>query len=148
MSHVNALYHIVFATHKRIQMIPNEHCEDVYRFIWKIITDSKSTLLRIGGIENHIHILLNLHPSVALANLMRDIKAKSSGWMRQDSRFPYFTGWGREYFAATISYRDRFKVIDYIKNQRDHHSIRDFLEEISALMQDEGMELTRYDWSD
>lgn len=57
MSKIAAYYHIVFCTKSREMTIPLEYAEDVYRFIWRIITDSKRKLIRIGGIQNHIHIL-------------------------------------------------------------------------------------------
>ena len=81
MSKVAAYYHIVFCTKRQEMTIPLQYKEDVYRFIWKVISDSKCTLIRIGGIQNHVHILLNLHPTVALANLIQSIKSLSSGWI-------------------------------------------------------------------
>ncbi len=74
MSKVKALYHIVFCTKRRQMTISETHSEDVYRFIWNIIKESRSKLLRIGGIQNHIHLLIDLNPSIALSSLMRDIK--------------------------------------------------------------------------
>ena len=141
MSHVNALYHIVFATYERRMTITNEYREDVYRFIWSIISEKRSNLLRIGGIANHIHILLNLHQSVSLSDMVRDIKAKSSGWLRKDNRFPYFEGWAKEYFAATISFDDRHRVIEYIKGQQQHHNIQTFDDEYNEMLSSEGLEM-------
>ena len=74
MSKVTAYYHIVFCTKRREMTIPLAYKEDLYRFIWKEIKDLKCDLIRIGGIQNHVHILLNLHPTVALATLMQNIK--------------------------------------------------------------------------
>lgn len=121
MSKVAAYYHIVFCTRNREMTIPLEYKEDVYRFIWKIITDHKSTLIRIGGIQNHIHILLNLHPTVALSDLVQAIKAQTSGWMSTDNRFEMFDGWAAGYYAGTISPDVRNSVIEYIKTQESHH---------------------------
>lgn len=143
MSHVNALYHIVFSTYERQMTITNDYREDVYRFMWNIIKEHNCKLLRIGGIPNHIHILINLNSTVALSDLVRDLKAKSSGWIHRDARFPLFNGWAKEYFAATISYKGRYGVIEYIKNQQEHHNIRKFEDEILKMMDAEGM--TTYD---
>lgn len=141
MSKVNALYHIVFATRKRENTITNEFRDDVYRFIWNLLKENKCILLRISGVENHIHMLINLHPTVALSDLMREIKSKSSGWLRRDARFPHFEGWGQEYFAATIAYKERMPVIEYIKSQQEHHKVTDFEKELSWLYGVENMEL-------
>ena len=121
MSKVQAFYHIVFCTKYREMTIPDTAKEDVYRFIWKEITSMKCKLLRIGGIDNHLHILLELHPTIALSPLIQNIKAKSSGWMRTDTRFPNFKGWASGYFGATISNDKKDQVINYIKSQPEHH---------------------------
>ena len=140
MSKVNALYHIVFCTKNRQMTITNEHREHLYRFIWKLLSDNRCNLIRISGIENHLHMLINLNPTVALSNLMREIKSKSSGWMQSDRvRFPRFNGWAREYFAATVSYDNRHGVIEYIKNQQTHHKTVDFDAELKSICQSENM---------
>ncbi|MBO5269117.1 MAG: IS200/IS605 family transposase [Muribaculaceae bacterium] len=121
MSKVTAYYHIVFCTKRREMTIPLAYKEDLYRFIWKEIKDLKCDLIRIGGIQNHVHILLNLHPTVALATLMQNIKSHSSAWMNSDARFDSFNGWAAEYFACTISPEQKTAVIEYIKGQEQHH---------------------------
>lgn len=133
MSKVAAYYHIVFCTKERRMTLPLEQCEHLYRFIWKELSDNNCQLLRIGGIQNHVHILLNLHPSVALSNLVKTIKSHTSGWLKSDSRFPHFTGWAKEYYAASISANHKDAVIEYIKNQREHHIGKSFEEELLSL---------------
>lgn len=92
MSKVLAYYHIVFCTKERRMTLPLDQCEHLYRFIWKELTDNNCRLIRIGGIQNHIHMLIELHPSVALSRLMQDIKSHLGGWLKKDGRFPDFTG--------------------------------------------------------
>lgn len=121
--------------------IPTEMTDHLYRFIWSIIKDNKCVLYRIGGIENHIHMLIDLNANVALADLMRNIKSQSSGWMKSDARFGLFKGWAREYFAATLAYKDKDVVIQYIKDQRTHHGTTDFKSEIERLCHYENMNL-------
>lgn len=121
MSKVSAYYHIVFCTKERKKALPLEYLEDLYRFINKEVSDSRSTLLRIGGIQNHVHMLIDLHPSVALSTLIQNIKSHTGGWLRKDERFPLFEGWAREYYAASISATHKDAVIAYIRNQREHH---------------------------
>lgn len=122
MSKVQAFYHVVFCTKNREKTVPTSVKEDLYRFIWKEIVSMNCKLLRIGGVENHVHILLELHPTVALSVLMKQIKSKTSGWMRVDNRFPDFSGWSSGYFAATIDNGSKANVIQYIKSQPEHHS--------------------------
>ena len=146
MSKVQAFNHIVFCTKSREMTIPEGAKEDVYRFIWKEITSMKCKLLRIGGIGNHIHILLELHPTIALASLIQNIKAKSSGWMNSDRRFPNFKGWSIGYFGATISNDGKSHVIDYIKSQPEHHSATSLDDELKHLCTWAGMEYDERDF--
>ncbi len=139
MSKVTALYHIVFATKGRERTINKANADKLYRYIWSIITRNNCKLLRIGGMEDHLHILLLLHPAIALAALVRDIKSASSGWLVQSPDFPYFTAWASEYFAATLSWEDREKVIDYIKSQREHHLHLSQQEEFRRLVEQTGL---------
>ena len=115
--------------------IPLEQCEHLYRYVWKEITDNKCQLLRIGGIQNHLHILINLNPTVALAPLIQSIKSKSSGWLKKDERFPCFEGWASEYYAASLSINDKDAVVEYIKNQQQHHLSVPFDDELQSLCQ-------------
>ena len=133
MSNVTALYHIVFCTKDRAMALPSDHLEDIYRYIWRKIEDLGCKLLRIGGIENHIHILVDLHQSVALSQLVQTIKGHSSGWMKSDLRFKAFNGWAKEYFAGTVSPAHKYAVIEYIKNQRAHHNSVTFDAELTRL---------------
>lgn len=133
MSKVIAYYHIVFCTKNREMTIPLQLKEDLYRFIWKIITDKNCKLLRIGGIQNNIHILLDLHPNIALATLVQSIKGVSSGWLRQDGRITVFDGWAAGYFASSVSPEGKGSVIEYIKNQEEHHMDQGFDEELKGM---------------
>ena len=133
MSKVKALYHIVFCTKGRQMTLPLVHIEDLYRYIWKEITLLKCRLIRIGGIQNHVHMLVELHPSVALSKLMQNVKSYSSGWMRSDGRFPLFIGWANEYYASTISSDRQNDIVEYIKGQREHHNYTSFDKELKSL---------------
>ena len=146
MSKVTALYHIVFATKNREMTLSQTHIEELYRFIWSIIRESGSSLYRIGGIANHIHILLKLNPTVALSTLVRDIKSRSSRWMKLSGNFPDFISWGAEYYASTISFAEKDGVIEYIKSQKEHHLGKSLDEEFKELMQRTGLDYNPEDF--
>ena len=95
MSAVNSIYHIVINTYRREMTIPDETSEHMYRYIWSIINSRNCKLYRIGGIGNHIHMLVELSPAMALSDLVRDIKQGSSKWAKQQVYFPMFSGWAR-----------------------------------------------------
>ena len=145
MSRVKALYHIVFCTKGREMSLPLSMIEDLFRFIWKDTTDLKCRLIRIGGIQNHLHLLIDLHPSIALSDFIKRIKTHSSAWLRGDSRYPLFNGWSREYFATTVSENDVMHIINYIKGQREHHLGVDFGNELRALCESSGQQYDERD---
>ena len=76
------LYHIVFRTKYSEQVINQEYSADLYKYIWGIIKNKKCMLFRINGMADHIHILSDLHPSVALSDYIKDIKVASNKWMK------------------------------------------------------------------
>ena len=133
MSKVTAYYHIAFCTKSREMTIPMQYREDVYRFIWSEIKKLDCYLLRIGGIQNHVHMLVNLHPSVSLSTLMQNIKGRSSHWMNSDARFGHFRGWAVDYYACTISPEQKNSVIEYIKGQPEHHRIHPVDTELESM---------------
>jgi REP element-mobilizing transposase RayT len=66
MSYRQIYYQIVFGTTNREATIVDEHCEELYKYVWGIVNNNKCKLYRINGIEDHIHIFSDLHPSMAI----------------------------------------------------------------------------------
>jgi REP element-mobilizing transposase RayT len=106
-----------------------------------IIENKKSKLYRIGGTENHIHLLIDMHPTFALSDLMRDIKEHSSKWLARNPNFPNFEGWGISFAGFTYSLGDKQTIINYIKNQKEHHKTISFEEEYRRFLIDNGIEI-------
>ncbi|OYT14408.1 MAG: transposase [Bacteroidetes bacterium 4572_114] len=129
-------YHIVFGTKYRQKTIPDEHCDKLYKYIWGIIKNKNCKLYRINGSLDHLHIMSDLHPSIALADYLRTIKTSSSIWLKTQPEFPRFIGWAEGYAAFTISHSDRHRVIEYIKNQKEHHKKESFPVEYKRLLKE------------
>jgi len=143
------LYHIVFRTKGSERTISEEHSKDLYKYIWGIIKNKNCVLFQINGMEEHIHILSDLHPSVALADYIREIKVSTSKWMKASGLFPNFKGWGIKYCALTYAYGDRDIIINYIKNQQEHHKKESFQDEITRLFKENGVVLDeKWFWVD
>lgn len=138
-SYRQILYHIVFRTKESRKTFPLEHSDELYKYIWGIVKNKNCVLYRINGIEDHIHILSDLHPSVALADFVRDIKTSSSIWLKQNPLFPKFDAWADGYAAFTYAYRDKDIVVNYIKNQREHHQHKSFEDELKMLLEEQGI---------
>lgn len=94
MSKVNSLHHIVISTYLRTPALTIQHCDELYKYITGIINSYNCRLIRIGGIEDHIHILVDLHQDTSLSTLMREIKRASSIWiMGRRQKYPQFACW-------------------------------------------------------
>jgi len=145
MSAVTAIYHIVINTHRRELTLHLASSDQLYRYIARVVQNTQSTLFAINGIENHIHLLINLHPSVRLSDLVRDIKLSTSQWIKQNrDLFPQFAGWGKEYGAFTYAMRDKEMVANYMKNQRVHHQRESFEGEFRKHLLNAGIEWNDY----
>ena len=134
MSYRQIFYHIVFGTKFRIPAIDSNHEHELYKYIWGIIKNKRCVLYRINGMEEHVHILSDLHPSVSLADYIKDIEVASSLWMKQTGRFPSFRGWADGYGAFTCSIREKERITNYIKNQKAHHKTEAFPNEYKRLL--------------
>jgi REP element-mobilizing transposase RayT len=117
-----------------------EHYEELFKYIWGIIKNRQCKLYRINGTENHIHILSDLHPSVALADFVKDVKGGASRWMKESRQFISFSGWSSGYCALTYSYQEKDAIIEYIKNQKEHHKNISFEDEYRKHLKESGIE--------
>ena len=133
-------YQIVFGTKYREPTIAEEHCEELYKYIWGVIENKNCKLYRINGVEDHIHIFCDLHPSVALADLIKDIKVASNLWMKESGKFPDFISWQDGYGAFTYNIRERDKIINYVKKQKEHHKKETYYDEFKRLLIENGIE--------
>jgi REP element-mobilizing transposase RayT len=140
-SYRQVLYHIVFRTKDSLKTLNLENSEELYKYIWGIVKGKNGVLYRINGMEDHIHILSDLHPSIALSDYLRDIKTASSIWLKQSGKFQSFNGWADGYAAFTYAYRDKETIINYIKNQQEHHKTTTFEEELRKLLTEHGVEI-------
>ena len=143
------LYHIVFRTKGSKKTINLNHSVELYGYIHGVIKNKKCVLFRINSMEEHVHILSDLHPSIALADYIRDIKVSSSKWMKESGLFPDFRGWGVKYCALTYSYKEKNTIIHYIKNQQEHHKTESFHDEIVRFFREHGIDLDeKWFWED
>ena len=140
-------YHIVFGTKYHKPTLPDEHSEMLYKYIWGIIKNKKSVLYRINGSKDHVHLLVDIHPTIALAVFIKEIKVATSLWLKEQVEFKHFQGWSEGYAAFTISHRGKDDVIEYIKTQKEHHKTIIFKDEYKALLKEFGLEFNEEDWN-
>ncbi len=139
-TYTQILYHIVFGTKNRNATIDIDKHDELYRYIGGVIKNHQTFVFVIGGYSDHIHILSGLHPSIALADMIKDIKLSCSTWIKEGSLFPSFSGWQDGYGAFTCSWQDKERVINYIQNQFEHHRYKTFEEEYKTMLERAGIE--------
>jgi REP element-mobilizing transposase RayT len=139
-THTQICYHIVFSTKDHQPTLWADRREDLLRYIWGIIKNRHGHLYRINGVEDHLHILSSLHPTVCLADFVKDVKTGSALWIKENSVFKSFSHWQEGYGAFTCSRRDIDDLIEYIKRQQEHHRRTSFVEEYRKLLQEAGIE--------
>ena len=139
-THTAIRYHIVFSTKDRTPALTQDRREDLFRYISGIIRNRQSHLYRINGVDDHLHILTSLHPTVCLADFVKEIKTGSTHWIEEKAVFKRFSHWRDGYGAFTCSQREIAGLIEYIKSQEQHHRKVKFEEEYRKLLMEAGIE--------
>jgi putative transposase len=139
-THTATSYDIVFSTKNRTPVLTLERRDDLFRYMWGIIKNRHGHLYRINGAEDHVHILSSLHPTVSLADFVKEVKTGSALWIKENTVFKSFSHWQEGYAAFTCSRRDIDDLIEYIKRQEEHHRTTTFEEEYRRLLLEAGVE--------
>ena len=132
MSHTNLLYHLIFATKNRAPIIHTEWESSLHVYLGGIIKGQNGVPIEINGIEDHVHALVRLSPTKALAEFLREFKSDSTGFVRRE--FEKRFSWQRRYGAFTVSESNVETVRAYIRNQKNHHMTMGFDEEYRKIL--------------
>lgn len=120
---------IVFAVHGRENLIKPEWKEELYKYIAGIVKNHDQKPLAVGGVADHIHILLGIEPSIKLSDLVRDIKSNSSRFINEKKFVRGKFYWQEGFGAFSYSRSQIDAVVKYIQNQEKHHAKKSFKEE-------------------
>ena len=125
---------IVFAVENRQSLIKPEFKEDLYKYITGIAKNQGQKLIAVNGVEDHVHILLGLKPTIALADLFRDIKSDSAAFINKRKLVRGRFNWQEGYGAFSYGHSQLNTVIRYIQNQERHHQKHSFRNEYMTLL--------------
>mgnify|MGYP002640270154 FL=1 len=139
-TYTQIIFQIVFGTKNNERTMIKSGQENLYKYICGILKNKKCHLYRIGGVEDHIHIVTHVHPTVAVAYLLKDVKIASSAYIKAENIFPDFNGWQDGYGAFTYSISAKDNLIEYVKNQKEHHRKVSFRDEYISLLNEHGIE--------
>lgn len=132
--------HLVFTPDGRQLAFKESLKTEVHKYIYGIIKGLDCYPVLINGTEDHVHVLTGFKPTLAISDLMRDIKRSSAIYINQKKIFPYGFKWQEGYGAFTVGYKELDIVYNYILNQEDHHKKTIFREEYFNLLNDNGVD--------
>jgi REP element-mobilizing transposase RayT len=133
-TYTNLLLHLVFSTKNRVPLIDSQLQPRLYEYLGGIIRNKNGMLCAIGGMPDHVHLLVRLHQDLAISSLIRDLKSSSSGWIHEHFAHLSDFRWQEGYGAFSVSQSQLDKVDQYIRHQAEHHQNRDFTREFIAFL--------------
>jgi len=133
-SYTQILIHYIFSTKNREKWILEKFEKRIWQYMGGIAKKNKIIPYCIGGVDDHVHLLLSLPRTLSIAEAIKLIKGGSSSWIH--SEFPALKNffWQEGYGAFSVSYSGIDKVKQYILNQREHHHRQTFKDEYLAFL--------------
>ncbi len=135
MSHTyTQLYvHFVWTTHARLPLITPEAEPNIHNIIASKTANFDCHLLAVGGMPDHMHVLVHFPPTLALSDLVKEMKGMSSHYMNHDGSTGDAFKWQSGYGAFTVSKRSVESVIDYVRNQKTRHANNQLIDELERI---------------
>jgi putative transposase len=142
--------HIVFSTKDRVPLVQDAGLRtELFRYLGGLCREHESPPLEVGGVADHVHLLVRLGKSVSVAELVRDLKRASSHWIKPKSSDPYVQDfhWQAGYGAFSLSPSHLEAAREYVRNQEEHHRQESFQDELRRLCRKYGIEIDeRFAW--
>lgn len=127
---------IVFAVQGCQCLLPKQHRPELYKYITGIVQKRKHKMLAINGMDDHIHMFIGLKPDMALSDLVRDVKAASSGFVNEKKWLRGKFNWQEGYGAFSYCHSHVDAVCKYVQNQETHHKRTTFKAEYLELLKE------------
>jgi len=144
----NVLIHVVFSTKNRYPWLRKPEVRDVMTgYLIGTLQNIHCPSLIVGVVEDHVHILCNLHRTISIAKLVEELKTSSSARIKQEGAQLHDFHWQNGYGAFSVSQSNAEEVRRYIANQEEHHRKRTFQEEFRLMLERHHIEYDeRYVW--
>jgi len=145
-THRSLNFHVIFSTYNRVPEIATAWRADLHAYLGGCIKGVGGEALAVGGIADHVHLLMRLRATHCLADVLRDVKAGSSRWVHECHGQRAFA-WQDGYAGLSVSPSRIAAVYSYIKRQEEHHRKQTFQEEYLKFLQESGISYDeRYLW--
>jgi putative transposase len=132
-------YHIVFGTKDRMPWISSSWRPRLHEYLGGTVRGLGGAPEAIGGVADHIHLLVGLKSTHCLADFMRDLKKSATAWVHENVDGGGDFSWQNGYAAFSISATSRKAVREYIENQEEHHRVKSFREEWVSMLEKAGI---------
>ncbi len=141
------LLHLVFSTKDRCPLIAGTVREELHSYAGGILRNLDSPALLMNSVEDHIHILFNLHRTKALSDVVMELKRGTSKWMKEQGPEHSLFYWQAGFGAFSVSQSNVKSVEEYIAKQAEHHAKQSFQDEFRAFLRRHEVEFDeKYVW--
>lgn len=139
-SHISAYFHCVFSTKERRNLITPKLQNRLFPYMGGIARENKISLLAIGGMPDHVHLLFSLPSTISISKALQIIKGGSSKWIHDTFPKHQTFAWQKGYGAFSIGVNDIERTKNYIHDQSKHHQKRNFKEEFLIFLERNGID--------
>ncbi len=134
------LLHAIFSTKNRTNRLYRDMRDDLYGYVYGIGRNLGIRVIKAGGVDDHVHLLLSAKPIHAPADIVRDLKANSSKWIHETYPRLQDFAWQSGYGIFSVSESAVPEVVAYIEGQEEHHRRIPFAEEFKRFLERHGIE--------
>ena len=129
------LFHLIFTTKHRAPLLEPSFQNALYQRLRELVEQQGGLLHEIGGMPDHIHLLLEIRPTLSVASLVQRLKGSTSYWLgERGAKAPGESLWQSGYGVFTVCASNRHRIRQYIRNQPEHHRERSSREELLLLL--------------
>ena len=141
------LLHLIFSTKDRHPLLEKGIRGQVHAFLAGAVRQCDCEAYRVGGVADHVHLAVQLSRTLSVADLVKEIKAASSKWIKtQGVAFSNFS-WQKGYGVFSLGISQKDALLHYIDNQEQHHRMQTFQEEYRLFLKNYGIDYDeRYVW--
>jgi putative transposase len=146
-SHACILIHVIFSTKNRAPWIGKPHWPETHAFLAGVARKCDCEAYRVGGVEDHVHLAIRLGRTLAVSDLVKELKTSSSKWIKTREGISSDFAWQNGYGAFSLGMSQKHALIRYIDGQEDHHRKETFQDEYRAFLRKYGIEFDEsYVW--
>ncbi|MBI5705995.1 MAG: IS200/IS605 family transposase [Armatimonadetes bacterium] len=139
-TYASLYFHLIFATKGRAPLLQPEIRSRLHGYLAGCAKNLGAVPLAIGGVEDHVHLLVSTKTTHCIADFARDLKRSATVWMQREMGMPSFA-WQEGYGVFTVGFRGLDRVREYIANQEERHKTVDSRSELLSICRELGVEV-------